>query len=382
MTVLTRRLALPWVVPWRRLRSADWALVAASVVATLAGLLMIYSATQRTPVASAWEDLVVKQAVFLVMGLVVFALVAATDYRVLLAFGFWIYVAIVLMLVLVLVTGKVNLGSVRWFSTGFADFQPSEFAKVGVVVFLAAYFDRFDARTLRHVVVSLALVGFAGFLVLSQPNLSTAVLLAVIWLGMVFAAGIRPIHASLVALAGIPAGVLLLRTGFIESYMMTRVAAWLNPGADPLGYGFQNIQTLIAVANGGLVGTGFAQGPLAKGGYLPVQHTDNIFSLVAEELGFIGGVIIIVLLLFIVFRVIAAGRQAQDHAGWLICAGIGSYLLAQTTVNIGVVLQLLPVTGVSLPFVSYGGSSLVALFAALGLVESVLLRRKPLEFAP
>ncbi len=343
---------------------------------------MIYSATQRTPAASAWEDLVVKQAVFLVVGLVVFALVAATDYRVLLAFGFWIYVITVLMLVLVLVTGKVNLGSVRWFSTGFADFQPSEFAKVAVVVFLAAYFDRFDVRSGRHVVGSLLLVGFAGFLVLSQPNLSTAVLLGAIWLGMVFAAGIRPVHASLVALAGIPAGVLVLRTGFIESYMMTRVAAWLNPGADPLGYGFQNIQTLIAVANGGLVGTGFAQGPLAKGGYLPVQHTDNIFSLIAEELGFIGAVLIIVLLLFIVFRILAAGRQAQDHAGWLICAGIGSYLLAQTAVNIGVVLQLLPVTGVSLPFVSYGGSSLVALFAALGLVESVLLRRKPLEFAP
>jgi rod shape determining protein RodA len=368
-------------IPWRRLRAADWSLPVAALVAALAGLLMIYSATQRTPAASAWEDLVVKQLVFLAAGVVLFAVVAATDYRTLLAFGFWIYVAIVLMLAVVLVTGKVNLGSVRWFSAGFADFQPSEFAKVAVVMLLAAYFDRYNVRALRHVVGSLVLVGFACALVLSQPNLSTAVLLAVIWAGVAFAAGIRPVHASIVALALVPAGALVLRTGAIESYMVTRVAAWLDPAADPLGYGFQNIQTLIAVANGGLIGTGFAQGPLAKGGYLPVQHTDNIFSLVAEELGFVGAVMIIALLLFVVLRVLAAGRQAQDRAGWLICAGVATYVLAQTAVNVGVVLQLLPVTGVSLPFISYGGSSLVALFGALGLVESVLLRRKPLEFA-
>jgi rod shape determining protein RodA len=219
-------------------------------------------------------------------------------------------------------------------------------------------------------------------LVLSQPNLSTAVLLGVIWLGMAFAAGMRVAHLSLAALAAIPLAAAVLRSGFIESYMVTRVAAWLHPTADPLGYGYQNIQTLIAVANGGLLGTGFARGPLAQGGYLPVQHTDNIFTLIAEELGFVGGVAVIVLLMFIVLRVLRAGALAQDRAGWLICAGIATYVLAQAAVNIAVVLQLAPVTGVSLPFVSYGGSSLLTLLVAVGMAQSVLIRRKPLEFAP
>jgi rod shape determining protein RodA len=373
--------AWPWW-PGRRFRAFDWTLFTATVMAVLIGIAMIYSATQRNLTASAWEDLVVKQLAFLALGLVALAVMSATDYKVLLALGFWIYVVTMGLLALVLVTGNMNLGSVRWFSAGFADFQPSEFAKIAVILFLAAYFERYDARSLRHVLASALAVACASLLILSQPNLSTAVLLAVIWLGMAFAAGIRMAHLSLAALAVLPLAFLVLKSGFIESYMLTRVAAWLEPTADPLGYGYQNIQTLIAVANGGLLGTGFARGPLAQGGYLPVQHTDNIFTLIAEEMGFIGGVAVIALLAFIVLRILRAGALAQDRAGWLICAGIAVYVLAQTAVNIAVVLQLAPVTGVSLPFVSYGGSSLLTLLMSVGLAQSVLIRRKPLEFAP
>jgi rod shape determining protein RodA len=382
VTTLARRVPTFSALPWRRLRTFDWPLLAASIAATILGLLMIYSATQRNPAASAWEDLVVKQAAFAILGLVALALLAATDYRVLLAFGFWIYVATVGALAAVLLLGKVSLGSVRWFSAGFADLQPSEFAKVAVVVFLAAYFERFDIERWRYVIGSLLLVGFAALLILSQPNLSTAVLLGVVWLGVAFAAGIKPLHAAIITLASIPMGVAVLQSHFIEDYMVTRVAAWLDPLRDPLGYGFQNIQTLIAVASGGALGSGYASGPLAKGGWLVVLHTDNIFALIAEELGFVGAAAVIVLLTFIVLRIFRAAGQAQDRAGTLICVGVGTYILAQAAVNVGVVLQLLPVTGVSLPFVSYGGSSLLALFVGIGLVESVLVRRRPLEFAP
>jgi cell division protein FtsW (lipid II flippase) len=155
----------------------------------------------------------------------------------------------------------------------------------------------------------------------------------------------------------------------------------LDPSAEPLSGGFQHIQTLIAVGNGGLTGTGFAGGPQTQGGWLPLLYTDNIFALVAEELGFVGGTALLALLAVIVWRVLRAAGQAQDKAGMLIAVGVAGYLLVQVVVNVGVVLQLLPVTGVSLPFISYGGSSLVALLAAIGLVQSVLLKRKSLGFS-
>jgi cell division protein FtsW (lipid II flippase) len=185
----------------------------------------------------------------------------------------------------------------------------------------------------------------------------------------------------LLAVLGAPLVYGVLHFGLIQEYMLDRVAVWLDPMTDPLDLGFQNIQTLIAVANGGLVGSGFASGPLAKGGWLVVLHTDNIFALIAEELGFLGATFSLALLVFIVGRCFRAAGLAQDPAGRLIAGGVGLYVLVQTAINAGVVLQLLPVTGVSLPFISYGGSSLVALLVALGLVQSVLVRRKPLEFA-
>ncbi|MFQ5459297.1 MAG: FtsW/RodA/SpoVE family cell cycle protein [Anaerolineae bacterium] len=380
MTAAARRLPRVRSASWRWVRTFDWALLAGTLAATGMGVVMIRSATQGPPVASSWDDLVLRQVVFATLALGALALAAMTEHGVLTAFGAWIYVATVAALGLVLVAGGDSLGSARWFQAGFANLQPSEPAKVAMIVFLAAYFDRHDVRSFRHVATSLGLVGLVSLLVLRQPNLSAAVLLGVIWLGVVVAAGIRPLHLSMIALGAVPAAAVTLRSGLIEGYMLTRVVAWMNPGADPLRSGFQNIQTLIAVANGGLMGTGLGGGPSARGGWLVVLHTDNIFALVAEEMGFIGAVVVIGLLVAIVLRVLRGARLAQDEAGRLLAAGVGTYILAQSAVNIGVVLQLLPVTGVSLPFISYGGSSLVTLYAAIGLVEGVLIRRKPLEF--
>jgi rod shape determining protein RodA len=381
LTALATRLPRPSGVPWRRVRTFDWVLLGSVLLAIAFGVAMIYSATQRTAAATAWDDLVIKQVVFAGLGLLLLGLITLTDYRVVLAFGFWIYVTMVATLLLVLAVGTMNLGSTRWFSAGFADLQPSEFSKVAVILFLAAYFERFDVRKLRHVLASLALTGVAVVLVLRQPNLSTAIMLCLIWTGMVFIAGIRPLHLSFLMVTATPALFALLRAGLIEDYMLDRVAIWLDPAADPLHAGFQNIQTLIAVANGGLFGKGYAVGPLAKGGWLVVLHTDNIFALVAEELGFIGASLCLTLLVFIVLRTFRAAGAAQDPAGRLVAGGVGVYILVQTAINAGVVLQLLPVTGVSLPFVSYGGSSLVALMIGVGLVQSVLVRRRALEFA-
>jgi len=368
-------------LPWRRLRAVDWPLLVAVVLAMVAGMAMIYSATERFEATSRWDDLVVKQVVFAVVSLIALAFMAITEYRVLLALWVWIYAGIIAALLVVLSVGQTLGGAQRWYSLGgLAVIQPSEFAKIALIVCLAAYFERHDIRRFRHVLVSLGMVAIAMFLVLLQPNLSTALLLGAIWAGMAFAAGVRPLHLSVLALMAAPLALAGMKSGKLQTYMLQRVSTWLDPYQDQSYLGFQSIQSLIAVGNGGLWGRGFAGGMQAQGGWLPLTYTDTIFALIAEELGFVGGVVFLALLGFIVLRVLRSAGAAQDYAGALLCVGVGTYLLAQTFVNVAVVLQIMPVTGLSLPLVSYGGSSLMAVCMAIGLVQSVLLRRKPLEF--
>jgi len=368
------------VLPGGFVRDYDWPLLAAVLAAIACGTAMIYSATLRSPVSNAWDDLVVKQLVFTLVGLAALALLSVTEYRVLLAFWVWIYAGTLAALAGVLLAGRTAHGSQRWFAAGVVDIQPSEFAKVAVILCLAAYFERFDIRQMRHVLGSLALVALPILLVARQPNLSTAIILGTIWLGMVVAAGLRPLHFSLLALLGTPLVTFALRAGLLWEHQLERITIWLDPAVDPLGSGFQHIQTLIAVGNGRLAGTGFASGPQTQGGWLPLLFTDNIFALIAEELGFVRSVAILALLAFIVWRIMRAAGRSQDRTGALIVIGVFTYVMVQVFINVGVVLQLLPVTGVSLPFISYGGSSLVALLAAIGLVQSVHARRKNLEF--
>lgn len=368
-------------LPGRQIRAFDWALLAAVLAAVAFGTAMIYSATLQSPVPDAWDDLVVKQLVFAAVGLVVLAVLSATEYHLLLTFWKWIYVGTVLALLVLRFIGRTAHGSQRWFTTGIADVQPSEFAKLALILVLAAYFDRHDVREVRSVLVSLALVALPMVLVVQQPNLSSGIILIAIWLAIAVAAGLRALHLSMLALLVTPVVTFGLQSGLLEEYHLRRITLWLNPEVEPLRGGFQHIQTLIAVGNGGLTGSGFAGGPQTQGGWLPLLYTDNIFALVAEELGFVGGICVLALLGIVVWRVLRAADQAQDKAGALIAVGVAGYLVVQIAINVGVVLQLLPVTGVSLPFISYGGSSLVALLAGIGLVESVLLRRKSLEFS-
>ncbi len=361
-------------------RAYDWPLLISVLVTIFFGAAMIYSATLRNPTESAWDDLVIKQLAFALIGLAGMVMVSLTDYRILLQFAVWIYASLIVALVAVLAFGHEALGSQRWLTTGAADIQPGELAKVGLVICLAAYLDRFDICRFRHVIGSILITALPIILVIRQPNLSTAVILVAIWMAMVAAAGLRLVHASLLALVSVPLATVLIRAGKLESYWLERLAAWLNPMQDPSGSGFQHIQTLIAVGNGGLFGTGFASGQQSQGGWLPLLHTDNVFALVAEELGFVGAIGLLALLGFIVWRLARTGRLVTDRAGALIAIGVWSYFISQVFVNVGVVEQLLPITGVSLPFVSYGGSSLLALLLGIGLTQSVLIHHRSLQF--
>ncbi|MFN2114300.1 MAG: FtsW/RodA/SpoVE family cell cycle protein [Anaerolineae bacterium] len=373
-----------WRLPdvrWQRLGAYDWVMILGVAAVVAIGIAMLYSATLRGgQTVRAWDDLVLKQSVFALIGALVLGLAAITEYRVVLALWKWIYLGTIALLLALPLFGTLLGGSQRWFSAGLVLLQPSELAKVALIVCLAAYFEGHDAREWKTIMGSAVLVGVPMVLVMQQPDLSTAVMLGAIWVGMLFASGVRPLHLSLLALAAAPLAMIVLAAGVIKPYQLMRITALLDPDVAPLREGYQNIQTLLAVGNGGLTGTGYAGGLQSQGGWLPLVYTDNIYALVAEELGYIGGVALLGLLALVVWRVLRAAGLAQDKAGYLIAVGVASYLLAQTFVNVGVVLQLIPVTGLALPFVSYGGSSLVSLMAAIGLVQSVIARRRPLEF--
>ncbi len=361
---------------WRRLRGYDWALTAAVVAAVGFGVAMIYSATLRGGATDVWwEDYVYKQLAFAAAGFVLYALLSATDYRTLAAFAAPLYGAFVAALALVLVFGAAVLGARRGFRLGVLTIQPSELMKVVMIVALAAYYSRFDVRKPRVLLGSIGLIAVPVVLILMQPNLSTAVVLACIWLGVTFAAGARVLHLGLLLLPAGPIVALSFRLGLLYEH-------WLARFADLLAPGYQSRQAIIAVGSGGWLGTGYAQGSQSQGGFIPVLHSDAIFALVAEELGLVGGAVVVALLGFIVLRILAAAGQALDRSGALICTGVATYLLAQVLIHIGVVLQVVPPTGLSLPFVSYGGSSLTTALVALGLVQSVRMRRPALDFSP
>lgn len=364
------------------LRSFDWAMTAALVAAVLFGVAMVYSATLRGGAATVWwEDYVYKQLAFAAAGLVLYALVSASDYRTLAAFAGPLYGLFVASLVVVLAVGVTVLGARRGFQLGVLTIQPGEMMKVVMIVALAAYYSRFDVREPRVLLGAIVLIAVPVGLILKQPNLSTAIVLCFIWLGVTFAAGVRPLHVGLMALAAGPALYAAMALGVVKTYQLYRVVILFFPDFDPSDLGYQNHQTLIAVGNGGWTGIGFANGSQSQGGWLPLLHSDNIYALVAEELGMVGGIVVLLLLGYIVLRILQTAGTALDRTGALICTGVATYLFAQSLIHIGVVLHVVPPTGLSLPFISYGGSSLLTAMVALGLVQSVRMCRRPLEFS-
>jgi rod shape determining protein RodA len=360
---------------WRKLRTFDWLMTLAVAAAVAFGVAMIYSATLRGGMTSVWwEDYVYKQIVFAALGLVLYGLVSASDYRTLAAFALPLYGVFVAALGLVLVFGVTVLGARRGFQIGILTIQPSELMKVVMIVALSAYYSRYDVRRPRVLLGAIGMIAVPVGLILMQPNLSTAVVLSLIWLGITFAAGARMLHLGLLVLPAGPLIALSFRMGLLYEHWLARFADMIVPG-------YQSRQALIAVGNGGLLGIGYAQGSQSQGGFVPVLHSDAIYALIAEELGVVGSAVAVALLGFIVLRILRSASTALDSTGALICTGVATYLFGQALIHIGVVLQVVPPTGLSLPFMSYGGSSLLTAMVALGLVQSVRMCRRPLEFS-
>jgi rod shape determining protein RodA len=288
-----------------------------------------------------------------------------------------LYVLVLAMLGIVFLIGQVSGGAQRWLAAGAV--QPSELSKVLIIIVLAKHLadreDRLDE--FRTVLTSLGVAAVPMILIYLQPDLGTALTLAAIWVAMIWMAGVRFRHLLILGAAGLATLPLLWFN--LEDYMKQRLMLFVNPASDPDSY-FNVHQALVSIGSGGWVGKGLTHGTQNQLHFLRVRHTDFIFAVTAEELGFLGAVAMIALLFILLWRILRVAELARDTFGRLVAAGVAGLIVFQSVINIGMNLGLMPVTGIPLPFVSYGGSSFFTLMLGMGLVESVAMRHKKLEF--
>jgi rod shape determining protein RodA len=367
-----------------RLRDFDPVLLLAALGLVTLGILLIYSGSLSQfgrPTASNLSHPVVRQAMFAAIGLALALLFARIDYRVLGSLSYVLYAASIAALAIVIAAGEATHGSRRWIDIGGTPVQPSEIAKLVVVLTLAKYlWDHQETiGTLRVLLTSLAIAAVPAALVFAQPDLGSALIFAAIWLGMVTVAGARWKHLLWLlgaALVAIPFGFIAL----VSNYQRERIALWLDPERDPLGAGFQAVQARIGIGSGGLWGKGLTHGTQTQLDYLRTQTTDYVFSVLGEEIGFVGAVILFALFAVLLWRALRVAELSRDLFGRLVATGLVIFILLQTFINVAVNVGLMPVTGIPLPFVSQGGSSLITLFIGLGILQSILIRHRPLSF--
>ncbi len=356
----------------------DFWLLGLVAVLTLFGITMIRSAIAGNEILAQTPS---RQAMFAAIGFGLMFLVAVVDYHYWLDLGRFFYVAVVLLLISLNIVGTALFGSARWIRVGPLFLQPSEFAKLVIILVQARFLARRqeDIGQLRVIFLSAALTGGLAVWVFLQPDLSTSITLVVIWLAMLWAAGLRWKHMLGFGLLGLLAA--LIGFPFLQPYQQQRVIQFLFPDPEARYGAIYNVQqALIAIGSGGLFGKGYGQGPQVQLRFLKVRHTDFIFSVIAHELGFVGAGLTLLLLFLVIWRCLRVAAQAYDTEGALIAYGVAAMLSFHMIVNVAMNLNLIPVTGLPLPFITYGGSTLWASLLAIGLVESVALYRKPLEF--
>lgn len=359
-------------------RYFDFWLLGAVAVLTIFGIAMIRSAVAENIDLAGYDQ---RQLIFAVIGFGVILITTAIDYHLWSAISRPMYLGMTLLLGVLFVVGAALFGSARWFDTGVILIQPSELAKIVMILVLADFFTRHQAKIheLRLVVRSLLYTMGVVIWILLQPNLSTSIVIMVIWFALLWAGGLNIKHMLMFAGAGILVPVVAYP--FLVDYQKQRIINFLFPDLNASHGEIYNIQqALISIGSGGWFGKGYDHGSQVQLRFLKVRHSDFIFSSMAEEFGFVGTVIIMLLLLFVVYRVLRAARLARDTFGALICYGVATLIAFQALVNIGVNLNLLPATGLPLPFISYGGSAMLSLLLGIGLVESVIVRHKALEF--
>ncbi len=363
----------------------DWILVLATLIVSTIGVVMVYTAT-RGPLLAAGDDtrtFLKKQGLFVVLGFITMVVVALFDYRRLEPVATVLYWLIVLALVGVFVVGSSAQGAARWFSVGPLQLQPSEFAVLALILAVASYCARRDADGLawRDVFRLLIMAGIPIVLVLLQPDLGTAIIMVIVLLVMLAVAGLPIRILVMLLIATVLVALVAIEGGFLHHYQIARLTTFLNPNAHSNNPYVQSTiyntqQAKIAIGSGGLFGSGIGHGVQTNLGYVPEQQTDFIFTAVAEQLGFVGSVGLLSLLGVIAWRVLHAAVVSRDIFGRLICAGLFAFIAFSVFQNAGMTMGIMPITGIPLPFVSYGGTAVLVFFGAVGLALSVGARRK------
>ncbi|OGZ33154.1 MAG: rod shape-determining protein RodA [Candidatus Portnoybacteria bacterium RIFCSPLOWO2_12_FULL_39_9] len=352
-------------------KKLDWSLIIIILLLNASGLLAIKNTS---------EDLTnfYKQILFIGLGLFLMLFFSFLDYRILKNNSL---ILIVLYLVCLFLLGGLFFwgreirGAASWFKFGFLNFQPIELAKIIIILILAKYFSlrHIEMYRIRHIITSGVYVGLPTLLVLFQPDLGSVVVLGSVWLGIMLMAGIKMRHLIILTLI---AAVLITSSWFwlLKDYQKQRILTFINPGTDPYGSGYNLVQSLIAIGSGGLFGRGLGQGSQSQLKFLPEHQTDFIFAAIAEQGGLVGVVFLLTLFAFLFWRIIRIALSSLNNFSRLFAVGLVIMLFSQTIINIGMNMGVLPITGLTLPLVSYGGSSLLTIFLGLGILQSIKAR--------
>jgi rod shape determining protein RodA len=378
-------LARTHVATRRNVPPFDLILVIATLLVSVIGVVMVFTAT-RGPLLAQGEDpktFLKKQGLFVFLGIIVMVVVALIDYRRLEPIANILYWLIILSLLGVFAVGSSAQGAARWFSLGPLQLQPSEFAVLALILAVSAYCARREADGLawRDVFRLLIMAGIPIFLVLMQPDLGTAMIMIIVMLVLLAVAGL-PIRILIMLLVGtVLLAVVAIESGLLHHYQIARLTTFLHPNSHSTNPYVQSTiyneqQATNAIGSGGLFGSGIGHGVQTNLGYVPEQQTDFIFTAVGEQLGFVGSVAVLGLLGVIAWRVLHAAVVARDTFGRLICSGLFAFIAFSVFQNAGMTMGIMPITGIPLPFISYGGTAVLVFFGAVGLALSVGARRK------
>ncbi len=354
------------------IKKLDIVLFTAVAVLILFGLVTILS----TSYSASGVDLLnfKKQTVFAIIGVVLAASVSFLDYRALKNYTGMLYVFACLLLTAVLFLGSLKRGTVGWFDFGFFSFQPSEFVKVVIIIILAKYLsNKVSNLTWKNIVVSGIYVFVPSLLIALQPDLGTSLTLVFVWFLMLAVSGMNRKHIVIILLLGL---VSFAGSWFfvLKEYQKDRIISFINPQSDPLGAGYNVIQSIIAIGSGNIWGKGLGHGSQSQLNFLPEKHTDFVFAVIAEEMGFIGVLFVLGLFGVVFHRLFKIALETDDNFGKLLVLGTSFILIFHIVINVGMNTGIMPVMGIPLPFISYGGSSLISFLTMIGIVESVYIR--------
>jgi rod shape determining protein RodA len=369
-----------WSDERRPIRHLDPVLLVTPILLSVVGLFLVYSATHRSLDALGLDpgQFVKKQFTALVLGFVMLVVVAAFDYRFYKVYAGFIYAAAVVALVLVQTPlGASPSGAQRWFTFGGFQLTPSEFAKIALALMLGAVLSelRTSEPTLTDVLRVTMIAAVPMGLVFIQPDIGTTIVLVAIVVGVLVVAGTRPKHLAVLAVTALVLLFGSFQLNVIKGYQLDRIHAFLDSSNDAQGANYNRNQAEIAIGSGGLVGQGYLNGRLTNLDFVPEQHTDFIFTVAGEEFGFAGAALLLALFAILMWRAIRISFLSKDAFGTYVAAGLAAMFAIQMFVNVGMVVGIMPITGIPLPFVSYGGSSMLANFIAVGLLLNIHMRR-------